>query len=90
MLSPSLLWLIAGAILCFMEAVFPVGFVVFLMGISAMLVGAISLVIASFSLQVTIWLSFYTLFVASSQLLLPKQKILAFNLGDDDQRKTLT
>lgn len=52
MLSPSLLWLIAGAILCFMETVFPVSFVVFMMGISAMLVAATSLIIASFYLQI--------------------------------------
>ena len=52
MLSPSLLWLIAGALLCLMEALFPVAFVSFMMGISAILVAAIALVIPYFPIQV--------------------------------------
>lgn len=90
MLSPSLLWLIAGAILCFMEAVFPVAFVAFMMGISAIVVAAIALVIPSFSLQVILWLSFSTIFVVSSRRLLPKKKMLRSNLGDDSEGETLT
>ncbi len=90
MLSPSLLWLIAGAILCFMEAVFPVAFVAFMMGISAMVVAAIALVIPSFSLQVILWLSFSTVFVVGSRRLLPKKKMLTSNLGDAHEGETLT
>jgi membrane protein implicated in regulation of membrane protease activity len=44
-LNPSLLWLIAGAILCFMELIFPTAFVEFMMGVSADLVALIALVL---------------------------------------------
>lgn len=55
-----------------------------------MLVATISPVIAPFFLQVTLWLSFSTFVVANSRHLLPKRKMLASKLGDDDQGETLT
>ncbi|ACK64561.1 protein of unknown function DUF107 [Rippkaea orientalis PCC 8801] len=90
MLSPSLLWLIAGAILCLMEVVFPVAFVAFMMGLSAIIVAAIALVIPAFSLQVILWLSFSTVLVVGSRRLLPKKKMLNANLRDAEEGETLT
>src|SRR5512137_244306 len=90
MLSQPLLWLIAGAILCFMEAVFPVAFVAFMMGISAIGVAAIALVVPHFSVQVILWLSFSTLLVVGSRRFLPNKKALQSQLGDSQEGQTLT
>ncbi|GBF81127.1 NfeD family protein [Aphanothece sacrum] len=90
MLSQPLLWLIAGAILCFMEAVFPVAFVAFIMGISAIGVAAIALVVPYFSVQVILWLSFSTLLVVGSRQFLPNKKALQSQLGDSQEGETLT
>ncbi|HAC63062.1 MAG TPA: hypothetical protein DCF68_05860 [Cyanothece sp. UBA12306] len=90
MLSPSLLWLIAGAILCFMEVLFPVAFVAFMMGLSAIIVAAISLVIPYFPLQVIFWLSLSTISIIGSRRLLARKAMLASNLGDDNEGETLT
>ncbi len=90
MVSPALLWLIAGAILCFSEAIFPVAFVAFMMGISAMVVAAIALVIPSFPIQVILWLSFSTLSIVGSRRFVPKQKTLNSTVGDAQEGETLT
>ncbi|MGK7955979.1 MAG: NfeD family protein [Crocosphaera sp.] len=90
MVSPALLWLIAGAILCFSEAVFPVAFVAFMMGISAIVVAAIALVIPSFPIQVILWLSFSTLSIVGSRRFVPKRKTLNSTVGDSQEGETLT
>ncbi|MEA5535112.1 NfeD family protein [Crocosphaera sp. XPORK-15E] len=90
MVSPSLLWLIAGATLCLMEAIFPVAFVSFLMGISAIVVAAIALIIPYFPLQVILWLSLSTLFVVGSRRFVSVKKTLNPNLGDAEEGETLT
>ncbi|MDJ0728449.1 MAG: NfeD family protein [Crocosphaera sp.] len=90
MVSPALLWLIAGAILCFSEAIFPVAFVAFMMGISAMIVAAIALVIPSFPIQVILWLSFSTILIVGSRRFVPKQKALNSTVGDAQEGETLT
>ncbi len=90
MVSPALLWLIAGAILCFSEAIFPVAFVAFMMGISAIIVAAIALVIPSFPIQVILWLSFSTLSIVASRRFVPKRKSLNSTLGDAQEGETLT
>ncbi|MGB5596647.1 MAG: NfeD family protein [Crocosphaera sp.] len=90
MVSPSLLWLIAGAILCFSEAIFPVAFVAFMMGISAIIVAAIALIIPYFPIQVILWLSISTILIVGSRRFLPTQKALKSALGDAQEGKTLT
>ncbi len=90
MVSPSLLWLIAGAILCFSEAIFPVAFVAFMMGISAIIVAAIALIIPYFPIQVILWLSISTILIAGSRRFIPTQKTLKSALGDAQEGKTLT
>ena len=90
MVSSALLWLIAGAILCFSEAIFPVAFVAFIMGISAIVVAAIALVIPYFPLQVILWLSLSTVSIVRSRRFVPKQKSLSSRVGDAQEGETLT
>ncbi|MEM8641537.1 MAG: NfeD family protein [Cyanobacteria bacterium P01_G01_bin.54] len=52
----TLLWLMAGAILCLMELFFPTAMVEFTMGLAALLVGIISLILPSVGLQVALWM----------------------------------
>jgi membrane protein implicated in regulation of membrane protease activity len=87
--SPTLLWAIAGAILCLMELFVPTAFVEFMMGLSALVVAVISLFLPSFSLQMVLWLVFSVLFIiASRRFLSPKRS--ALELGDDTEGRTLT
>ncbi|WP_107670299.1 NfeD family protein [Cyanothece sp. BG0011] len=90
MVSPALLWLIAGAILCFSEAIFPVAFVAFMMGISAIVVAAIALVIPSFPIQVILWLSLSTISIVGSRRFVPKKKLSNSRVGDAAEGETLT
>lgn len=88
-LSPTLLWAIAGAILCLMELFVPTAFIEFMMGLSALIVAVISLFIPSFSLQMVLWLVFSVLLViASRRFLSPKRSLQT--LGDDTEGRTLT
>ncbi|MGK7876481.1 MAG: NfeD family protein [Xenococcaceae cyanobacterium] len=89
MLSTTILWLIAGSILCLMEFVFPSAFVEFMMGISALLVAALSLVVPYFPLQVALWLVFSTTLVfLSRRFFTPKHRVSS--IGDDREGETLT
>ena len=89
MLSPTLLWLIAGSILCLMEVIFPTAFVALMMGISAMLVALVSLILPQFSWQVILWLSFSTLLIIISRYFFtPPRKALI--LKEDQEGETLT
>ena len=89
MLSPTLLWLIAGSILCFMEFLFPTAFVAFMMGISALLVALVSLVVPSIPLQIVLWLVFSCLLIILSRQLFTPQRQGA-SLGEDREGETLT
>lgn len=55
-ISSSLIWLVAGAVLCSIELFLPTAFVAFMMGISALVVALISLVIPNLWLQAISWL----------------------------------
>ncbi len=90
LVNPALLWLIAGAILCFSEAIFPVAFVAFMMGISAIIVAAIALVIPYFPIQVILWLSFSTILIVASRRFVSKPKSLNSVVGDAQEGETLT
>ncbi|BAZ32584.1 hypothetical protein NIES4074_50900 [Cylindrospermum sp. NIES-4074] len=57
MASYTLIWLLAGAVLCLMELFLPSAFVAFMMGISAFVVALLSQVgLGSLWLQVVVWL----------------------------------
>jgi len=71
LLSPSMLWLVAGSILCLLELFVPTAFVAFLMGISAFVVALAALVLPQFPIQVVLWLLLSTAFVFVSRRFLP-------------------
>ncbi len=85
----TLLWLMAGVLLCLMEFIFPTAFVEFTMGISAVLVALLSLVVPQLGLQVAAWMGLSLLFVAvSRRFLVPRQRSTL--LLDDTRGETLT
>ncbi|MBE9189892.1 NfeD family protein [Gloeocapsopsis crepidinum LEGE 06123] len=76
-INVTLLWLIAGTMLCLMELMLPTAFVAFMMGLSAFVVAVISLVIPQLSIQAVLWLGLSTAFILMSRRLLsPKRKQL--------------
>ncbi|MBD2578928.1 NfeD family protein [Oscillatoria sp. FACHB-1406] len=89
MSDPTLLWALAGAILCLMELFFPTAFIEFMMGLSAFLVAIVSLRFRSLTLQIALWLLCSVLFVVlTRRFLSPKPSNLAS--GDDRCGETLT
>jgi membrane protein implicated in regulation of membrane protease activity len=88
LLSTTLLWLVAGAILCLMEMFLPTAFVEFMMGISALLVAGISLVLPQFPLQVVLWLVFSTVLIYLSRRFMPRRRIMI--IEDAREGETLT
>ena len=70
LISSTLLWLVAGAVLCLMELVLPTAFVAFMMGISAFVVALVSLIFPQLAMQVFLWLALSTAFVLLSRRLL--------------------
>lgn len=74
LMSSTLLWLIAGAILCSLELFLPTAFVAFIMGISAFVVALVSIIFPQLSLQVGLWLVLSTALVLLSRRLLPSPR----------------
>jgi membrane protein implicated in regulation of membrane protease activity len=74
--SSTLIWLLAGSVLCLMELFLPTAFVEFMLGISAFVVALLSyLGLGNLWLQVLIWLSLaIVLVVFSRRLLQPQQR----------------
>ncbi|HEY9616236.1 MAG TPA: NfeD family protein [Microcoleaceae cyanobacterium] len=85
-LSPTLIWLLAGAGLCLAELVFPTAFVAFMLGISALIVAAVASFIP-FNLQVLLWMVVSLLLVVASRRLVRQRA--AFKL-DATEAETLT
>lgn len=75
LLSPTIAWLIAGAILCLMELFIPTALVQFTMGLSAFAVAGISLVFPQVSLQVALWLGLSVGGLVVTRRLLPKRRV---------------
>lgn len=74
LITYTLVWLIAGAVLCLLELFLPTAFVAFMMGISALIVALISVLIPQLSLQVILWLGLSTSFILLSRRFVPKAK----------------
>ncbi|MEH1833492.1 MAG: NfeD family protein [Nostoc sp.] len=74
--SLTLIWFLAGAVLCLMELFLPSAFVALMMGISALVVALLSGVgLGSVWLQVVVWLLFSTtLVLLSRRFLQPRQR----------------
>ena len=62
-MSPASLWLIAGVVLCLMEALLPTAFTELTLGISAIIVGLLAFVIPQVGIQVALWLFLSVLFL---------------------------
>jgi membrane protein implicated in regulation of membrane protease activity len=89
MLSPSMLWLLAGAILCSVELFVPTALVAFLMGLSAFVVAMVAWMLpTAFPLQVVLWLFLSTALVWLSRHFLPHPRA-SKNL-DAKEAQTLT
>ncbi|WP_036477587.1 NfeD family protein [Myxosarcina sp. GI1] len=87
--DPTLMWLIAGIILCGLEFFLPTAFVTFMMGIAALLVAIVSLVLAQDSVLVALWLLLSTLLtILTRRFFTPKRK--ASITSDDSEGETLT
>ncbi|RCJ23901.1 hypothetical protein A6S26_20075 [Nostoc sp. ATCC 43529] len=74
--SFTLIWLLAGAVLCLTELFLPSAFVAFMMGISAFIVALLSGVgLTSVWLQIVVWLLLSTtLIVLSRRFLQPRRR----------------
>lgn len=73
--SSTLVWLLAGSVLCLSELFLPSAFVAFMMGISAFAVALLSQFGLSLWLQVAIWLLLSTMLVLlSRRFLQPRRK----------------
>nr|WP_250124522.1 NfeD family protein [Chroococcidiopsis sp. CCMEE 29] len=88
-MSSTLLWLVAGAVLCSLELVLPTAFVAFMMGISAFVVALVSLIFPQLALQVFLWLALSTTLVVLSRRLLPSPRRLT-KIQDALVAETLT
>lgn len=72
LLSPAMLWLIAGSVLCLVEIFVPTAFVAFTMGLSAFAIAIVAWIWpTAFPLQVVLWLLLSTALVFLSRRLLP-------------------
>ncbi|OLP19078.1 hypothetical protein BST81_07655 [Leptolyngbya sp. 'hensonii'] len=87
-LSLTLLWLIAGIVLCTAELFLPTAFVAFVMGISALLTALVSLVLPQFGLQVLLFIGLSIVLIWVSRRFIPDRKI-SRNL-DAVEARTLT
>lgn len=74
LITHTLVWLIAGAVLCLLELLLPTAFVAFMMGISAFVVALVSLLIPQLSIQVILWLGLSTTIVLLSRRFVPQAK----------------
>ncbi|MBW4676991.1 MAG: NfeD family protein [Desmonostoc geniculatum HA4340-LM1] len=74
--SFTLIWLLAGSVLCLMELFLPSAFVAFMMGISAFVVALLSGVgLTSLWLQIVVWLLLSTtLILLSRRFLQPRRR----------------
>ena len=88
LISSTLLWLLAGAVLCFMELILPTAFVAFMMGISAFVVALVSLIFPQLGLQVFLWLGLSTAFVLLSRRLPSPRRMT--KIRDAIEAETLT
>lgn len=87
-MNSTVLWLIAGAILCFLEVITPTAFVEMAMGISAFMVALLSQVLPHLGLQVVLWMVFSLLLVILTRRWLPKRSHYA--IRDATEAQTLT
>jgi membrane protein implicated in regulation of membrane protease activity len=88
LLTSTILWLVAGAVLCLMELFFPTAFVEFTMGLSAFAVALVSLTGLNMSLQIGLWMVLSLVLTVLSRRLLPNRKVPT--IEDAKEAQTLT
>jgi membrane protein implicated in regulation of membrane protease activity len=88
-MSSSLIWLIAGIILCFMEFVLPTAFTEFTLGISAIIVAAVALVVPQVAIQIGLWLVLSVILTVLVRRFVPTSKAGAA-IADATDAVTLT
>lgn len=87
-MSPPILWLIAGLLLCLMELFLPTAFIELTMGLSAIIVGCVAWFVPSLTIQVVLWLVLSIALTFLLRRLLPKPK--RREIEDAKEAKTLT
>lgn len=87
-MNPTLLWLIAGVILCLMELFLPTAFIELAMGISALLIAALSLVLPVFGLQVVLWMGISLALVFGVRRFLPQRKVRSVEAATEAETLT--
>lgn len=87
-LNPTILWLLAGAILCLLEFSVPTAFVEFMMGLSAFVVAGISLFLPAVNLQVMLWMILSVAFVILSRRFTPRRSVSS--IEDAQEGETIT
>ncbi|MBF2058530.1 MAG: NfeD family protein [Cyanobacterium sp. T60_A2020_053] len=88
-MSPVFLWLIVGAIFCFMELVFPSAFVELMMGLGALIVAILALIIPYHNILIVLWMviSFLLILLAKKYFTPKRQNSL---LLEEDEAVTIT
>jgi len=86
-LNPTMIWLLAGVVLCVTEFIIPTAFVALIMGMSAFAVAAVSPILP-FRLQVLLWMGVSLLLVLVSRRFLrsPRRAVTL----DATEAETLT
>ncbi len=85
-LTPTLVWLLAGVVLCLIEFVLPTAFVAFVMGLSALLVAAVSTVLP-LNAQIILWMALSAVMVLGSRRFINRKAALKL---DATEAETLT
>lgn len=87
-LSPAILWFVAGTLLCLVEVILPTAFTAFAMGASALLVALVAWLLPKWvGLQILLWMVFSTTFVYLAHRLMPKRRVTA--IEDAKEARTL-
>ncbi|HIK10152.1 MAG TPA: NfeD family protein [Oscillatoriaceae cyanobacterium M33_DOE_052] len=87
-LTPTIVWLIAGALLCLMELFIPTALVEFTMGLSAFIVAGISLIFPQVGLQVAIWFGLSVGGLIVTRRLLPKRRVSTIEAAQEAETLT--
>jgi membrane protein implicated in regulation of membrane protease activity len=85
-LSPTLIWLVAGILLCLTELFLPTAFIAFVLGISALMVAAVAGFIPV-SLQILLWMVLSLVLVMLTRRLVRRRSAVKL---DATEAKTLT
>ena len=72
-MTPALIWVIIGVVLCLMELMLPTAFVESALGVSAFLVALLTLVIPQVNYQIALWVLFSLLILWALKRFIPNR-----------------